>query len=148
MGRDTAILLPMADAPPHDTSPLDTPLLDTVPLDNVPTRPQGIRARVREELTREIKRSAREQLVTAGADALSLRAIARDLDMASSAIYRYFASRDDLLTALIVDAYDTLGAQVEAADAAVDPDDHLARWRAIGTAHQAVGRAPTPTSTR
>lgn len=95
--------------------------------------PRGIRARVRDELTREIKRSARDQLAGAGADALSLRAIARDLDMASSAIYRYFASRDDLLTALIIDAYDTVGALVETAEAAVARSDHQGRWRAIGT---------------
>ena len=38
--------------------------------------------------------------------------------MVSSAVYRYFASRDELLTALIIDAYDALGASVEAADAA------------------------------
>lgn len=79
----------------------------------------GLRARVRAELTNEIKRLAREQLATVGAPNLSLRAIARDLDMASSAIYRYFATRDDLLTALIVDAYDGLGDAVEQADAGV-----------------------------
>lgn len=94
----------------------------------------GIRARVRAELTAEIKRLAREQLRTVGASGLSLRAIARDLDMASSAIYRYFPSRDDLLTALIVDAYDELGALAEAADRAV-PRAHLhERFRAAAFA--------------
>lgn len=77
----------------------------------------GLRARVRAELTNEIKRHAREQLAAVGAPNLSLRAIARDLEMASSAIYRYFATRDDLLTALLVDAYDGLGDAVERADA-------------------------------
>ena len=37
--------------------------------------------------------------------------------MVSSAVYRYFPSRDDLLTALIIDAYDAVGERAEAADA-------------------------------
>jgi AcrR family transcriptional regulator len=65
-------------------------------------------------MTDEIKAVARRHLATDGAD-LSLRAVARDLGMASSAVYRYFASRDDLLTALIIDAYDALGVEAERA---------------------------------
>jgi AcrR family transcriptional regulator len=72
----------------------------------------GVRARVRAEMTEEIKTVARRHLATDGAN-LSLRAVARDLGMASSAVYRYFASRDELLTALIIDAYDSLGAAAE-----------------------------------
>jgi AcrR family transcriptional regulator len=90
----------------------------------------GTRARVRAELTREITEVARTHLATSGAAALSLRAVARELGMASSAVYRYFPSRDDLLTALIVDAYDALGATAEAADAAAGPDGR-ARWLAV-----------------
>ncbi|WP_035798127.1 TetR/AcrR family transcriptional regulator [Kitasatospora mediocidica] len=63
------------------------------------------RERAREELTREIKDEARRQLGVEGAQQLSVRAVARELGMASSALYRYFPSRDDLLTALIMDAY-------------------------------------------
>ena len=78
----------------------------------------SIRARVRAEMVTEIKTVARRHLATDGAN-LSLRAVARDMGMVSSALYRYFASRDDLLTALIIDAYNGLGAAVEDADAAV-----------------------------
>ncbi|MEV4638381.1 TetR/AcrR family transcriptional regulator [Actinoplanes sp. NPDC049548] len=74
----------------------------------------SIRARLRAEMTDEIKAAARRHLATDGAN-LSLRAVARELGMASSAVYRYFASRDELLTALIIDAYDALGAAAEAA---------------------------------
>src|ERR1051325_4448099 len=74
----------------------------------------SIRARVRAEMTDEIKAVARRHLATDGAN-LSLRAVARDLGMASSAVYRYFASRDELLTALIIDAYNSLGEAAEAA---------------------------------
>jgi len=76
----------------------------------------GVRARVRAELTREIAEVARQHLASDGAAGLSLRAVARELGMASSAVYRYFPSRDDLLTALIVDAYDALGEAAETAD--------------------------------
>jgi AcrR family transcriptional regulator len=77
------------------------------------------RERARAELTREIKKEARRQLAGTGADGLSLRAVARELGMVSSALYRYFPSKDDLLTALIIDAYDAVGERVEAAIAAV-----------------------------
>ena len=94
----------------------------------------GARARVRAELTREITEVARRHLATSGAAALSLRAVARELGMASSAVYRYFPSRDDLLTTLIVDAYDALGAAAERAEAAVARDALRDRWRAVGAA--------------
>ena len=92
--------------------------------------PRTARERARAELTTEITDAARRQLAEVGPADLSLRAIARDLEMASSAIYRYFASRDALLTQLIVDAYDSMGAAAEAAEATVDRDDHLGRWMA------------------
>ncbi len=89
------------------------------------------RERARAELTREIKEEARRQLAAEGAQRLSLRAVARQLGMASSALYRYFPSRDDLLTALIIDAYDALGASAEAA-ADAGPAGHVrGRWRAV-----------------
>ncbi|MHA6617170.1 TetR/AcrR family transcriptional regulator [Pseudonocardia sp. DLS-67] len=90
----------------------------------------GARARVRAELTREIVEAARRHLATDGATGLSLRAVARELGMASSAVYRYFSSRDELLTALIVDAYDAIGAAAEKAEAAVPRADLRERWRA------------------
>src|SRR5215470_9097552 len=80
--------------------------------------PRTARERARAEITREILAAGRRHLATEGAAGLSLRAIARDLGMASSAVYRYVASRDDLLTRLIIEAYDSLGAAAEAAEAA------------------------------
>jgi AcrR family transcriptional regulator len=90
---------------------------------------QTARERVRAEITREITDIARTQLAADGAAALSLRAVARDLGMVSSAVYRYFSSRDELLTALIIDGYNALGSAVEQADAACPRDDYAARWR-------------------
>ncbi|NJP89947.1 TetR/AcrR family transcriptional regulator [Nonomuraea sp. FMUSA5-5] len=94
------------------------------------TASRTARERVRAELTREITDIARRQLATEGAGGLSLRAVAREMGMVSSAIYRYFPSRDDLLTTLIIDGYNALGAAVERAEAAVPRDDHLGRWLA------------------
>jgi AcrR family transcriptional regulator len=88
--------------------------------------------RPRSPITREITTSARRQLAEVGAAALSLRAVSRELGMASSALYRYFPSRDDLLTALIVDAYDAVGAAAEEAVAAATGTTE--RWLAVATA--------------
>ncbi|HKT05052.1 MAG TPA: TetR/AcrR family transcriptional regulator [Rugosimonospora sp.] len=97
------------------------------------------RQRARAELSSEIKAAARRQLAVAGADGLSLRAVARELGMVSSAIYRYFPSRDDLLTALIIDAYHAMGDAAESAyHAARDP---RARWRAVCRAVRDWARA-------
>ena len=90
----------------------------------------GLRARVRAELTQEIKEEARRQLAEAGAASLSLRAVAREVGMVSSGIYRYFKSRDELLTALIVDAYEAVGSAVEEADARCERVDFAGRWSA------------------
>jgi AcrR family transcriptional regulator len=91
--------------------------------------PTTARERARAELTAEITDLARGQLATVGAAGLSLRAVARELGMASSAMYRYFASRDELLTRLIIDGYDALGAAAEQAD---DPTAApVERWLAV-----------------
>ena len=62
--------------------------------------------------------------------------------MASSALYRYFGSRDELLTRLIIDAYDSLGAAAEAAEATVDRDDLAARFAAICDGGPDLGAGP------
>ncbi|MEU4035557.1 TetR/AcrR family transcriptional regulator [Streptomyces collinus] len=93
---------------------------------------QGARARARTEITAAIKDAARRRLAAEGAAKLSLRAVARELGMVSSAVYRYFPSRDDLLTALIIDAYDSLGEAAEAAHAQTgEGADPVRRWTAV-----------------
>lgn len=76
-----------------------------------------MRERARAEITAEILAAARRQLATNGAPGLSLRAVAREIGMVSSAVYRYVASRDELLTLLIIESYDALGTAVEQAAA-------------------------------
>ena len=78
----------------------------------------GKRQETREKIEAQIIDLGRRHLVTEGAAGLSLRAVARDLGMVSSAVYRYVASRDDLLTLLLVDAYSELAGAVGRAGAA------------------------------
>lgn len=92
------------------------------------------RQRARAQTILDIKRIARAQLATEGSAALSLRAIARELGIVSSAVYRYVPSRDELLTMLIEDAYTALGAAATAADRRCRRDDLTKRWQAIGRA--------------
>jgi AcrR family transcriptional regulator len=120
-------------------APIDTSVESTAlsfPVTPVTLTPMtGMRERARAATTAEILRLARAQMAAEGASALSLRAIARDLGMVSSAIYRYFPSRDDLLTALIIESYERLGAAVEAGDATVRRrTDFRGRWRAAAHA--------------
>lgn len=89
------------------------------------------RQRAREQTLEDITRIGRRHLAEVGAAALSLRAVARELGVVSSAVYRYVANRDDLLTLLVVDAFTELGDEVEAAvgaagSAAVDRFSALA----------------------
>ncbi len=97
-------------------------------------KPLGVRARAREALLADVGRVARAHLAESGAAALSVRAIARELGLASSALYRYYPSRDALLTRLIIEAYDELGERVEACEADVTRTDLGRRYRAICTA--------------
>jgi len=78
----------------------------------------GKRQETREKIETQIIELGRRHLVTEGAAGLSLRAISRDLGMVSSAVYRYVASRDDLLTLLLVDAYSELADAIDLAGVA------------------------------
>ncbi|MER5914928.1 TetR/AcrR family transcriptional regulator [Streptomyces sp. NPDC001982] len=102
---------------------------------------QGARARARIEITVAIKDAARRQLAEDGAAKLSLRAVARELGMVSSALYRYFPSRDDLLTALIIDAYDSLGQAAETARDAAAGAAPVEHWTAVCEAVRGWGLA-------
>ncbi len=91
----------------------------------------GIRERRRTEVKAALMSAARIELTRVGAAGLSVRAIAREMDMAPSALFRYISGRDELLTLLIVEAYDDLADHVEARETAVPREDLRGRWRAI-----------------
>ncbi|GAA4290229.1 TetR/AcrR family transcriptional regulator [Mycobacterium paraffinicum] len=93
----------------------------------------GKRQETRQQIEARIIQLGRQQLVDRGAAGLSVRAIARDLGMVSSAVYRYVSSRDELLTLLLVDAYSDLADAVDRAREAVGDlwsDDVIAISRA------------------
>jgi AcrR family transcriptional regulator len=92
------------------------------------------RERLRAETTEEITTTALALLAGGGPDAVTLRAIAREMGMTAGAIYGYFPTRDDLITRLITDVYTSLVDGVEAARDACPPDDAGARIMAWGRA--------------
>ncbi|GAA3845911.1 TetR/AcrR family transcriptional regulator [Amycolatopsis tucumanensis] len=92
------------------------------------------RERLRAETAREIKTIALELMAKGGPDAISLRAIAREMGMTAGAIYGYYPTRDDLITTLISDVYTSLVDTVEAARDAVPADDPAGRILAWGRA--------------
>ncbi|HEY5887376.1 MAG TPA: TetR-like C-terminal domain-containing protein, partial [Acidimicrobiales bacterium] len=87
----------------------------------------GQRERARRAVLDDITAEGRRQLARDGAAALSLRSVARALDMVSSGIYRYVESRDALLTLLIIAGYDRLGAALEQSGAAEETPRE--RWQ-------------------
>jgi AcrR family transcriptional regulator len=92
--------------------------------------PTRRRERLRQTTVAEIKVLAWRQIAEAGAPSLSLRAIARDMGMTSSALYRYFPSRDVLLTALIRDGFASLADALEAVEASIDSEGEGGRGSA------------------
>jgi AcrR family transcriptional regulator len=73
------------------------------------------RDRVRAATTGEIKETARRILVAEGPEAVSLRAIAREMGMTAPALYRYFSSREDLLRHVCGDIFSEIAAGIRAA---------------------------------
>jgi AcrR family transcriptional regulator len=98
------------------------------------------RARYRSETRQEAKDIALEQLAAAGPAGISVNAIAKRMGMTGPALYRYFSSRDDLLTELIRDAYHDLADTIEAAGRG-DGRDPADRLRAMLRAFRAWGVA-------
>lgn len=93
---------------------------------------------------RDIVRVGREHLTTVLPADLSLRAVARDLGVVPSALYRYVRDREALITLLIVDAYDELADEVDAALAGAARRSHRTRLEvAVLTARAWANREPS-----
>ncbi len=133
---DSALIRGMLDAcqpliPPHPAiaaQPARPPVSALAPAPRTP------RERARAQTVADIVRLGREHLAVHGAAALSLRAVARDLGVVSSAVYRYVENRDELLTLLLIDAYGELGDEVDAAVGRVAEADFTGRFQALGRA--------------
>jgi AcrR family transcriptional regulator len=102
------------------------------------------RARLRADMISQIKTQARRQLAEHGPGGISLRGIAREIGTVSSALFRYFPSQNDLITALIADAYDSLTQALTTAADAQPPADHAGRWLAICQAYRDWSLADAP----
>lgn len=91
----------------------------------------------RTQIRGEVKQAALRQLAAGGPAALSINAIARELEVSGPALYRYFSGRDELLTELVVDAYDALADAL--AEAAPEGEKQLAtaRLRDLAVAYRA-----------
>src|SRR3954471_17484157 len=79
------------------------------------------RDRARADTALEIRRTARRVLVAKGVDGLALRAVAREMRMTAPGLYRYFASREDLVEHVVADLYDELTDALETVRDAADP---------------------------
>ena len=113
--------------------------------EQVPVEVLTRRDRMRAATTAEIKGTARRILVEQGPDAVSLRAIAREMGMTAPALYRYFGSREQLIRHVIGDIFtevaDDIGAAIQAA-AATSGGDMTAKLTA------ACGPSSSTSSTR
>jgi len=87
-------------------------------------------------LQEAIKETAWKQIAETGAPTLSLRAIARELSITAPAIYNYFPDRDALVTALIVDAFTSLGESQQAAMDSLPAENLEGRLAALGLAYR------------
>lgn len=95
-----------------------------------------VNQQLRQARSEEILAAARAQLAQEGLGGFSLRAIARRLELAPNALYTYFPSLDDLITALLVDAFQRFAAAIAAADSP-DGRDYARRFHAICMAYRA-----------
>ena len=94
------------------------------------------RERLRQSALDEIKTIARRHMAENGTAGVSLSAIARDMEISQPALYRYYASRDDLITALIVDAYNDLADMLEHTPLDLPANAHADRLMAVLLAYR------------
>lgn len=106
-----------------------------------PTHQLSRRERARAATIDEIKETATRLMREQGTTDLRFSDIAREMGMTAPALYRYFADRDELLTAMIVDAYDELGAVVAAARDAAPTGDVWERFYAVASAYRTWARS-------
>jgi AcrR family transcriptional regulator len=97
----------------------------------------GRREAGRARNTAAILAAARREIAEHGGAGLSMRAVAREVGLVSSAVYRYFPTREALLTAMIVESYGNLATALEQ----VEPHPPDQRWRELGRALRDWGRS-------
>jgi AcrR family transcriptional regulator len=98
--------------------------------------PPTMRERYRAQVRGEVKQAALRQLAQAGPAGLSVSAIGKQLGVSGPALYRYFASRDELLTELVIDAYHDLAGALRAAASQAPSQEPRARLEALARAYR------------
>jgi AcrR family transcriptional regulator len=106
-----------------------------VPAMPAPKQPT-MRDRYRAQVRAEVKQAALRQLAESGPGGLSVSAIGKELGVSGPALYRYFASRDELLTELVIDAYDDLADALRAATSDAPGQQPRARFEALARAYR------------
>jgi AcrR family transcriptional regulator len=99
-------------------------------------QPLTIRERYRAQVRAEVKQAALAQLAQAGPGGISISAIGKQLGVSGPALYRYFASRDELLTELVIDAYHDLANALTAATSHVSGSGPRAKLEALARAYR------------
>lgn len=97
----------------------------------------GVRDESRRQVTAAIRAAARRQIAEVGGGALSMRAIAREVGLVSSAVYRYFPTRESLLTAMIVESHGNLASALPATEGLAGAE----AWRTLGRGLRAWARS-------
>ena len=118
-----------------------------MPAEPVP-EPPPMRQRYRAQVRGEVKQAALRQLAQSGPAGLSVSAIGKELGVSGPALYRYFASRDELLTELVIDAYHDLAEALrDAAGQAVEPGSRWHGSKRVRAAPTGPGLLPSRTGT-
>lgn len=99
------------------------------------------RERFRAQIRDEIKQVALRQLEELGPAGVSVNAIGKELGVSGPALYRYFAGRDDLLTELVIDAYDDMAAALRASNRRTRRSAPRKRFEAFVQAYRAWANA-------
>jgi AcrR family transcriptional regulator len=115
--------------------PVNSGTEDPVPATPEP-QPSPIRERYRAQVRAEVKQAALAQLAQAGPGGISISAIGKQLGVSGPALYRYFASRDELLTELVIAAYDDLANALTAATSHVSSPGPRAKLDALASAYR------------
>jgi AcrR family transcriptional regulator len=105
--------------------------------DSPEAEPRTPRQRFRAQIREEIKQAALRQLAHSGPAGISVNAIGKELGVSGPAVYRYFASRDELLTQLVIDSYDDMAAALRTAIATTPKRAPHGRFDALARAYRA-----------
>src|SRR3974390_153058 len=92
-----------------------TQAVDDAGMEPGPVHPLSRRDRLRAATVEEIIRTARRLLVGSGPEAMSLRAIAKEMGMTAPGLYRYFDSHDELLRHVCANIFTELGQDIQQA---------------------------------